>query len=179
MSRIVILMGSERKGGNTEALAGAFMEGAKEKNEVEMIRVGDINVYPCTGCECCFTSKENVCAQKDDMTWIYEKLKNADMLVIASPLYFYGISAQLKAVIDRLHNPMRNTFAIRRTALLMAGAASKEEIYDAVITQYKLTLSFFGLEDAGMVFARKVKKPGDVLNSETLKEAYALGKRIG
>ena len=54
---------------------------------------------------------------------IYEKLRRADVLVIASPVYFYGISAELKAIIDRLHTPMRNTFAVRRLALLLVGAA--------------------------------------------------------
>ena len=100
LSKIIVLTGSVRKGGNTELLAQAFAEGAKKNNEVEIISVADVKVNPCIGCDRCFTSEGNVCVQHDDMAGIYEKLKTSDMLVIASPVYFYGISAQLKAIID-------------------------------------------------------------------------------
>ena len=110
MSNIVILVGSMRKGGNTDLLAQAFAEGAREKNSVDIVSVVDYKVNPCIGCNSCFMREGNECFQNDDMDGIYEKLKVADMVVVASPVYFYGISAELKAVIDRLHTPMRNEF---------------------------------------------------------------------
>ena len=110
MSNIVILVGSMRKGGNTDLLAQAFAEGARENNSVDIVSVVDYKVNPCIGCNSCFMREGNKCFQNDDMDGIYEKLKVADMVVVASPGYFYGISAELKAVIDRLHTPMRNEF---------------------------------------------------------------------
>ena len=112
MSNIVVLTGSMRRGGNTDLLAAAFADGARQHNEVEIISVADYKVNPCIGCNSCFTRQRNQCFQNDDMNLIYEKLKKADMVVIASPVYFYGLSAKLKAVIDRLHTPMRNEFHI-------------------------------------------------------------------
>ena len=178
MSKIIILAGSVRKGGNTELLARSFAAGAEKNNDVEIISVADINVNPCTGCDRCFTSPGNECVQHDDMTAIYEKLKTADMLVIASPVYFYGISAQLKTVVDRLHTPMRNTFKIRKLALLLAGAAELPEMFDSILMQYTLVLNYFNLEDAGKVLARGFREPGTIKNSKFLDEAYNFGLRI-
>ncbi|MEE1249808.1 MAG: flavodoxin family protein [Lachnospiraceae bacterium] len=175
MSRIVILVGSMRKGGNTDLLAQALKEGAEKNNEVEIISVADYNVNPCVGCNACFTSAGNQCCQDDDMRIVYEKLSTADILVIASPVYFYGISAKLKAMIDRLHNPIRDGFKVKKLALLLVGAASLPELFDAVKMQYQLALNFFHLEDAGMVLVRSVKDKGDIKNTKALEEAYQLG----
>ena len=113
MSRILVLSGSPRRGGNTDALVDAFAEGARrQENEVEVILVCDHDIHPCIGCNTCFSREGNRCFRDDDMTLVYEKLNAADVLILASPVYFYGISAQLKAVVDRLHTPMRNTFHI-------------------------------------------------------------------
>ena len=166
-----------RKGGNTELLVNSFAEGAKDNNEIEIISVSDVKVNPCIGCNSCFKRENNSCFQDDDMKLVYEKLKEADMLVAASPVYFYGLSAQLKAIIDRLHTPMRNRFKIKKLALILVGAATLPELFDSIITQYKLILNFFQLKDAGMVLVRGAKDKGDV-TEESLKEAYALGKSI-
>lgn len=178
MGKILILTGSMRKGGNTDLLAQAFAEGAERNNAVEIISVADYKVNPCIGCNSCFTREGNGCFQNDDMPKIYDKLRDADTLVIASPVYFYGISAQLKAVIDRLHTPMRNEFHIKRLAMLLVGAASLPELFDAIKLQYQLALNFFHLKDAGMVLVRGAKDKGDVKNGDGLKEAYRLGASI-
>lgn len=178
MSRIVILVGSMRKGGNTDLLAQSFAEGASKNNVVELVSVADYNINPCIGCNSCFTREENQCFQNDDMSKIYDKLRNADIVVVASPVYFYGISAELKALIDRLHTPMRNEFQIKKLALLLVGAATLPELFDAIKLQYQLILNFFHLEDAGMVLVRGVKDKGDIRKTEALKEAYNLGASI-
>ncbi|MBQ8230921.1 MAG: flavodoxin family protein [Lachnospiraceae bacterium] len=179
MSKIVVLVGSMRKGGNTDLLAQAFVEGASKNNDVEIVSVADYKVNPCIGCNSCFTRKENKCFQNDDMNVIYEKLRTADIAVIASPVYFYGISAELKAIIDRLHTPMRNEFKIKKLALLLVGAASLPNLFDAIKLQYQLVLEFFHLEDVGMVLVRGVKDKGDIEGNEALNEAYELGLSIG
>ena len=106
-----------------------------------------------------------------------DKLKAANMVVIASPVYFYGLSAELKAIIDRLHTPMRNEFKIKKLALILVGAATLPELFDSIIMQYKLVLNFFHLEDAGMVLVRGAKDKG-VVSEEALKDAYNLGISI-
>ena len=174
---ILIISGSPRKGGNTELLAEAFAKGAAKHHHVEIVSVRDYKVNPCLGCNACFKT-DGICAQNDDMAIIYEKMSRADMLVIASPVYFYGISAQLKAVVDRFHNPIRDSFHIKKMALLLVGAASLPELFDAILTEYNLCLKFFNIEDAGKVLVRGVKEKGDINNTDALNEAYILGLSI-
>ena len=170
---ILILSGSPRKGGNTDLLVEAFVKGASQKHHVEVVSVHDYKVNSCMGCNACFRNESYTCVQKDDMPLIYEKMAVADMLVIASPVYFYGISAQLKAVIDRCHNPIRDTFPIQKMAILLVGAASLPELFDA-----QLCLNFFKMEDAGRVLVRRVKDKGDIKNTDALNEAFELGENI-
>ena len=175
---ILILSGSPRKGGNTDLLVEAFVKGASQKHHVEVVSVRDYKVNPCMGCNVCFKSKDNTCVQKDDMSMIYEKMAHTDMLVISSPVYFYGLSAQLKAIIDRCHNPIRDTFKIKKTAILLVGAATLPELFDSILAQYQLCLNFFKLEDAGRVLVRGVKDKGDIKNTDALNEAFELGQEI-
>ena len=99
-------------------------------------------------------------------------------MVIVSPVYFYGISSELKAIIHRLHTPMRNEFQVKRLALLLVGAATLPELFDAIKLQYQLVLNFFHLEDAGMILVRGVKDIGDIQGTKALEEAYDLGVSI-
>ncbi len=178
MSNVVILVGSVRKNGNTARLAQSFAEGAANNNNVEIVSVADYNVNPCIGCNSCFTREGNQCFQDDDMVQIYEKLRNADIVVIASPVYFYGISAKLKAIVDRLHTPMRHTFHIKKLGLLLVGAAELANLFDPIIMQYQMVLDFFRLESIGTILVRGIKDIGDIKGSSALKEAYELGKSI-
>lgn len=178
MLNIVVLVGSVRKNGNTDLLARAFVDGARIKNKVEVISVADYKVKPCIGCNSCFTRENHQCFQEDDMGQIYKKLLEADMIVVASPVYFYGISAQLKAMVDRLHTPLRNEFPVKKLALLLVGAATLPELFDAVKVQYQLILNYFDLEDAGMVLVRGVKDIGDMKGHPALQEAYNLGLNL-
>jgi len=175
---ILILSGSPRKGGNTDLLVEAFVKGASQKHNVEVVSVHDYKVNPCMGCNACFKSESNTCVQKDDMALIYEKAAVADMLVIASPVYFYGLSAQLKSIIDRFHNPIRDTFHIKKMALLLVGAATLPELFDSILAEYQLCLNFFKLEDSGKVLARGCKDKGDINRSGYFDEAIKLGETI-
>lgn len=175
---ILILSGSPRKNGNTDLLVEAFAKGASEMHHVEVVSVHDYKVNPCMGCNVCFTSEGNTCVQKDDMPVIYSKLANADMLVIASPVYFYSLSAQLKAVIDRCHNPIRDTFHIKKAALILVGAASLPELFDSILAQYQLCINYFHIEDMGRVLVRGAKEKGGVRGTKALEEAEALGRTM-
>ena len=109
------------------------------------------------------------------MTEIHHLLTQADTLVIASPVYFYGVSAQLKTLIDRLHTPMRNQFRIRRLGLILVGAATIPDLFEPILMQYRMILRFFGLEDIGTVLVSGAKEKGDVLNGDGIKRAYEMG----
>ncbi len=89
MSNIAVIVGSVRKNGNTEILAKALVDGAKKYNNVEIISVADYKVNPCIGCNACFSREGIVCFQDDDMPRIYEILRESDIIIIASPVYFY------------------------------------------------------------------------------------------
>ena len=177
MSNVVILVGSMRRGGNTDLLARRFAEGAAEHNSVEIVSAADYRIAPCIGCNTCFTREGNACCNRD-MDMIYEKLRRADVLVIALPVYFYGISAELKAIIDRLHTPMRNTFAVRRLALLLVGAAELPKLFDTILMQYQMILDFFHLQDCGKILVRGVKDKGDIIGRPEMDAAYQLGVAI-
>lgn len=99
--KVLILSGSPRKGGNSDLLCGEFARGAQESgNEVEIIRVAAKKIAPCSGCYYC-RAHNGECAHKDDMAEMLQKMIDADVIVMASPVYFYSIDAQLKVVIDR------------------------------------------------------------------------------
>lgn len=178
MSKIVVLLGSARKGGNTELLAKAFSEGAMQSNTVEVVSVVDYKINYCIGCNSCFERKGNKCFQQDDMEILYKRLSEADILAIASPVYFYGISSQLKTIIDRLHTPIRNNFKIKKLVLLLVAATDLPTVFDPIKLQYQMILDFFKLENAGMVMVRQVKDKGDIKDHPALKEAYELGFSI-
>ena len=177
MSKITILVGSPRKDGNTERLVDAFIKGTGSNNTIEVISVTDHKVNSCIGCNSCFMREGHECFQNDDMVKIYSKMKEADVVIIASPVYFYGISAQLKAVIDRLHTPMRNEFHVKKLGLILVGAAQLPELFDAILKQYELILKFFKLADAGKVLIRGVREKVD-LKEEDLELAYLFGKSM-
>ena len=100
MKKVLILSGSPRKNGNSDILCDEFARGAAEAgNHVEKIRVSEKNIGFCRACYACRGT--GVCAIKDDMAEVLQKMIDADVLVLASPVYFYSIDAQLKALIDR------------------------------------------------------------------------------
>lgn len=175
MSRIVVLSGSPRKGGNTELLVNSFVEGAMVHNDVEVISIREYKVNPCIGCNACRKNSEHKCFQSDDMGRVFEKLSDADILVIASPVYFYGVSAQLKALIDRFHSPERNSLKIKGFAMLLVGADTIPKLFDSIIMQYRLTLEYFKLKDYGMVLVGGVEEKAAIVGNEKLTEAYSLG----
>ena len=175
MNNITVLIGSPRRQGNTALLAEAFARGAGRDSHVELLHVADYSISPCLGCNACYSSEGHACVQKDDMTSICQKLMCTDTLIIASPVYFYGISAHLKTLIDRLHTPLRNEFRIKRLGLILVGAATLPDLFDPIVMQYRMVCRFFGLKDIGMVLVHSAKDAGDVLSGDGLQRAYDLG----
>lgn len=179
MKNIIVIVGSPRKNGNTELLADAFIEGARSTgNHVEKISVIGKKIGGCIGCNACYRDAEHRCVQHDDMEDCYRRISIADVIVIATPIYFYGVSSQLKCIIDRLHNPIRSSFKVKKLGLLAACADEKESVFDSVITMYRAVLSYFSLDDGGMVTVCGVSEKGDIAGNPKLKAAEEMGRRI-
>jgi multimeric flavodoxin WrbA len=180
--KILILTGSPRKNGNSDMLADAFMKGAQEKGHtVNKIEVANLNVSGCNACDECWT-KDEACIQCDDMTEIEPLLESADMLVLVSPLYFSGISAQLKAVIDRLYaycvGNCKKPLKVKESALIMCGECDEERFFSGAIDTYKYTADYMKWEDRGILIATSVSAKGDILQGDWLTKARTFGISI-
>lgn len=173
---ILVISGSPRKGGNTEIMAETFAKGAIESgHDVTIKTLSTLKVEPCTACGYCFTSG-GVCAQKDDMVEILEALDKADMLVFASPVYWFDISAQLKSAIDRMYARGKVGFHHKYVALLLNSGAPG--VYDAAIAQYKATNTYLKWEDNGIITISGMDTKGAMKNSDKLKEVFEFGKSL-
>jgi len=180
--KILILTGSPRKNGNSDMLADAFMKGAQEKGHtVNKIEVAKLNIGGCTACEMCWT-KDGSCVQSDDMAEIEPLLESADVLVLVSPLYFFGISAQLKAAVDRLCaycvGNCKKPLNIKESALIMCGEGDEEQFFSGAIDTYRQTADYMKWKDRGILIATSVTAKGDVLQGDWLAKAQAFGASI-
>ena len=148
--KITILNGSPRKG-NTAAMVAAFAEGAQAAgHEVETIQVGKLKINGCMACEYCHGKGEGTCIQKDDMEKVMPAYKDCDMVVFASPIYYFDVTAQLSAAIQRVYAIGKPTKATK-AALLLSSASPNP--YEGAIATYKTMLGYMGLEDAGIITA--------------------------
>lgn len=128
---IVVLSGSPRKGANTDTMAEAFAETAREVGHtVEVVRVASKKIAGCLGCQYCF-AHEGACVQKDDMADVIESLKGADMVVFASPIYWFDITAQEKAAIDRLRRRPPSTAC---TPSVLRASRSPRQPFCSIVT---------------------------------------------
>lgn len=179
--KIVILNGSPRKTGNTFAMIEAFKKGAESaENTVTVFNLDSMNINGCKGCFGGGKNPSSPCVQKDDMDIIYPSYKDADIVVLASPLYYWTISGQLKTAFDRLfavaecdpnyRNPPKEC------VLLMAaegnGFEESEFWYDRL-------QEHLGWKSLGKVLCGGVMAVGNIKGRKELNDAYELGKSIG
>ncbi len=147
--KIAVLNGSPRME-NTAAMVEAFCEGAKAAgHEVEVLHVGRMKINGCLGCEYCHGKGEGKCIQKDDMEKVMPAYLESDMVVFASPIYYFTMTAQLQAAIQRVYCIGKPAKA-KKAALLLSSASGA---YDAAIAQFKGFTAFTGIEDAGVCTA--------------------------
>ena len=172
---ILILSGSPRKGGNSDLLCDEFAKGAQEAgHQVEKIRVQEQKTGPCRACKGCRGT--GVCVQKDDMASILEKMVAADVLVLATPVYFYSMDGQLKTLIDRTlprYTEIRNK-EVWFIATAAAGKGAMERTIDAL---RGFTDCLPGAQVKGVIYGSGVYQKGEVLETRALQEAYQAGKR--
>ena len=176
--KIVVLEGSPNKVGSSNLLADNFVRGAKESgHSVQIIDVAHANIHPCTGCIHC--GYEGPCVQKDDVEEIRQMILAADMLVFVTPLYYYGMSAQLKIMIDRFC-AFNSSIQRKRmkSALLTVAWNSDNWTFDALQAHYQTLVRYLNLEDMGMVLGRGCGSPAMTQQSRFPKQAYELGRGI-
>ncbi|MGN0542085.1 MAG: flavodoxin family protein [Acutalibacteraceae bacterium] len=175
--KVLILSGSPRKGGNSDILCDEFMKGAIESgNEAEKIRVAEKNIGFCRACYAC--KNGGVCVIKDDMAEILQKMTAADVIVLASPVYFYSVDAQLKALIDR--TVARWTEVKNKEFYYIMTAADEER------ASMETTLACFrgyadcvnGAKEMGVIYGTGVYEKGEVRNTKAMKEAYEMGLKV-
>ena len=176
--KITILMGSPNKNGSTKMLVNEFVRGAEEAgHSCDVVDVCHANIHPCTGCVAC--GYEGPCVQKDDVGTIRAKLLKTDMIVFATPLYYYGMSAQLKTLIDRFC--AFNTSLNRRhlkSALITVAWNADDWTFEALTAHYKALVRYINFEDQGMVLGYGCGTPGMTQRSRYMHEAYELGRNL-
>lgn len=183
----LLLSCSPRKGGNTETLLRQVAEGLREMGaESELIRIGERDISPCIACGGCDTT--GICVLGDEMNIIYDKIDAADALIIGSPIYFYGITAQGKAMIDRCQAMWARKYKLglsRKNGIgagyLVSVAASKgEKIFDGAILTTRYGLDAMGFDYRGELLVRGADSKGAIaaMNGE-LQRAREFGRAIG
>lgn len=191
LKRIIVILGGGRSNGNTVQLAEAFMKGATEAgHQAELVSLNKLNVNGCTGCNACRYVKP--CVQKDDFNSLVPKIKAADLIVFASPLYFWTISSKIKAFIERFYciaekdeNPplgRYEKYPIHDCALLMTSADNFFWTFDQAVSYYNFALiNYIGFHDKGMLLAGgcgETNGKPQISTTTHLREAYEFGKTI-
>jgi multimeric flavodoxin WrbA len=184
----LIILGSPRKNGNSETLAQSVASGILQipDTTVEFIRLNDLRITPCQGCGGC--SKTSICVIKDDMTALYEKVDLCDHLILVSPIYFYGLSAQCKAFVDRFQARWARKYLLgirfradeqRQGTLLATAATQGKKVFDGALLTAKIFFDALDLGCGESLLVRGVDQLGAMHKQlQTLEQAVTLGRKI-
>lgn len=175
---IVVITGSPRVHGNSDSIAGAFIEGAiASGNKVVRFDAGRMYIRGCNDCRYCF-SNDGECVIRDDMQEIYPALYEADILVLASPVYWYGLTAQIKAMIDRMFAGSTRPYPIKSVGLLAVYGDSNEKVVEPTLLQFRTMCEFLGWKQEFILTQKSVSAKGDVQKTDSIAKARALGENI-
>ncbi len=178
MKKVLLLSGSPRKNGNSALLCQEFAKGASEAgNDVELIYLRDKKIGYCQACYYC-KNHDGVCVIKDDMAEILDKMNAADIIVMASPVYFYSIDAQMKALIDRT---VAQWLKIRdkKFYYIMSSAEDTATVMNCALECLRgLAACLKGSVEGGVIYGKGVYEPGAIRDKPVMKEAYKMGKAI-
>ena len=175
---VLIINSSPRKGGNSETLAAFFAKGAEEAgHKVETVYLREKKYGFCKGCLACL--KVGHCVIGDDAVEIAARMHDADVLVFATPVYYYSVSGQLKTMLDRANPLFDSDYAFTKAYLLATAAEDGEETVEGTVKAVQGWVDCFErCELAGTVFAGGVNGVGDIAGHPALEEAYQMGKEI-
>lgn len=175
---VLILSGSPRKGGNSDLLCDEFLRGAAEAgNQVEKIFLRSKKIAPCNACYYC-TQSGGRCAIQDDMGEILDKMQAADVIVMASPVYFYSIAAQMKAVIDRSVARWEN-IPNKEFYYIMTAAEDSDTVMDCTLECFRgFAACLEGAKEMGVIEGKGVYEAGTICSTRYMQDAYEMGKRV-
>ena len=182
MSRVLGIVGSPRKGGNTHVLVSELLGAAADAGaETCEVLLGGLTIRECDGCHACWAGK--YCPKADDMDILYDQLAAADAIVFGTPVYWYGPTALMKAFLDRFvyFNCEANRPKVRgkRAGLVVPLEESDPTAADGVVTMFERSLAYLEMELAGRVIAPGVTKRGEVKAcGEAMARARELGRRL-
>lgn len=182
---IVVVMGSPRKEGNSATLARQIIAGAEENGaQVESFYLHGMNIQPCHACYQCNEALEDDCVRDDDMQSLYPKLRQADAIVIASPIYFFTVSAQTKLFIDRCYallGPDEETAFKGKQIGIVLTYGDKDPFSSGAVNALRLFQDMFNYTESeivGMIYG-SAEEEGEIReNNELMKEAFELGKKM-
>ncbi len=175
---VLIITASLRPNSNSDALAAAFAEGAKEAgNAVETVSLKGKTIRFCIGCLAC--QKTQKCVIPDDAVALAEQVKNADVLVFASPVYYYSVSGLLKTFLDRCNPLYPSDYTFRDVYFLATAAEEDESVMDGPVKAMQGWVDCFEKARlAGTVFGGGVDKPGEIQGHAALEKAHEMGRRV-
>jgi multimeric flavodoxin WrbA len=182
--KVMIAVGSPRKKGNSATLAKQVAAGAKAGGaQVETFFLHHMNIKPCRACDACRKKKDVDCIIQDDMQILYPQLRDADAIVIASPIYWFTVSAQTKVFMDRwygLGGDGGYELAGKKFGILLTYADADPFASGAVnaLRTFQDALNYIGAEIVGMVYGSASKAGAIRKDGKVMKEAFALGKKI-
>lgn len=176
--KVLVLSGSPRKGGNSDLLCDEFVKGAAESgNKVEKIFIRSKKIGYCNACYYCRDNGET-CAIRDDMAEILDKIQMADVIVMASPVYFYSIDAQMKALIDRCvarWTQIEN----KEFYYIMTAAENSDTVMDCTLACFRgFADCLNGSREMGVIYGKGVYEAGAIKNKPAMKQAYEMGKNV-
>ena len=175
---VLILSSSPRKGGNSDVLCDQFMKGAQDSgNQVEKFFLKDNNLHFCNGCGVCKTTHK--CVQNDDMAEILDKMVNADVIVMGTPVYFYIMCAQMKILIDRTL-PRYTEISNKDFYFIVTAADSNAKNLERTIVAFRgFTKGCLNnSHEKGIIYGKGVWQKGEIQQTPAFKKAYEMGKNV-
>ena len=179
MSKVLVISTSLRAKSNSDILTECLIAGAEDAgHEVEHISLKGKDLKFCIGCLAC--QKTQKCVQKDDAVWIAEKVKEADTLVFATPIYYYEMSGQMKTLLDRMNPLFPSDYRFRRVYMLMTATEDEDYVPEKAISGLQGWVDCFEkAELAGTLFCGGISDPGEASGKENEQnEAYEFGKSL-
>lgn len=176
--RILIIESSPHRHGASNLLAERFLDGAKEAgHQVAIFDAAQANLHPCLGCDAC--GMAGPCVQKDDMAALREKLLGADLAVFVTPLYYFGMSAQMKTVVDRFYSFTGQLSGKRlKTVLIATSWDSNDWTMKDLSAHYQILCRYMNFQDQGMILGTGCGTVSMTKQSPFPERAYQLGKSL-
>lgn len=176
--QILILSASPRRGGNSDLLCDQFIRGATEAgHQAEKIFIGDTRINFCTACDAC-QKKGGHCVQQDDMAGILERMISADVIVMATPVYFYTMNGQMKTLIDRTYARYTDITG-KEFYFIMTAAVKRKDLLERTLEGFRGFTSCLGrAREKGVIYGSGAWNAGDIEGSPAMIEAYEMGKHV-